>query len=80
MSGEKAKPQTYTLPNSRVLQVTLQELTADKRYRVAAAINQPNGKDFLRLLEVTAAPNETFFVAGQSYQNGILVIGMRLVP
>lgn len=77
---EKGKPQTYTLPNNRVLQVTLQELTADKRYKVAAAINQPNGKDFLRLLEVTAAPNETFFVAGQSYQNGILVIGMRIVP
>lgn len=77
---DKGKPQTHTLPNSRILQVTLQEVTADNRYKVAAAINQPNGKDFLRLLEVTAAPNETFFVAGQSYQNGILVIGMRMVP
>lgn len=77
---EKGKPKTHTLPNNRVLQVTYQDLTADKRYKVAAAINQPNGKDFLRLLEVTAAPNETFFVAGQSYQNGILVIGMRMVP
>jgi hypothetical protein len=77
---EKGKAQTHTLPNNRVLQVTLSDITNDKRYKVAAAINQPNGKDFLRLLEVTAAPNETFFVAGQSYQNGILVIGMRIVP
>lgn len=77
---EKSKPQTYALVNGRVLQVTLEDVTADKRYKVAAAINQPSGKDFLRLLEVTAAPNETFFVAGQSYQSGILVLGMRIVP
>lgn len=80
LSLEKGKPQPETLANGRVLQVTLNDITQDKRYRVAAHINQPNGKEFLRLLEVTAAPNETFFVAGQSYQNGILVIGITIKP
>lgn len=77
---EKGKPQTETLVNGRVLQVTWNELTQDKRYKIAAHINQPNGKEFLRLLEVNAAANETFFVAGQSYQGGILVIGITIKP
>jgi len=74
----KGTPVTYTLANGRVLQVTLQDVTADHRYKVAAAINQPGGSAYLKLLEVTAAPNETFFVAGQQYQGGVLIIGFTL--
>lgn len=79
---EKSKPISYTMVNKRVLQVTLEEITADNRYKVAAAINQPGGTGdaFLKLLEVTAAPNETFFVAGQTYEGGILVIGITIKP
>jgi hypothetical protein len=77
---EKGKLQTTTLVNKRVLQVTLVDTTPDKRYRVAAAINQPGGSAFLKLLEVTAGPNEPFFVAGQSHEGGILVIGITLKP
>jgi len=83
---EKNKPQTYTLVNQRVLQVSLQDIVTDNakppvtRYKVATAINQPSGKDFLKLLEVTASPNETFFVAGQSHAGGILVIGITIKP
>lgn len=74
----KGAPVTYTLVNGRVLQVTLQDVTPDHRYKVAAAINQPGGTAYLKLLEVTAAPNETFFVAGQQYQGGVLIIGFTL--
>jgi hypothetical protein len=74
----RSAPVSQTLVNKRVLQVTLHDITADKRYKVAAAINQPNGEAFLKLLEVTAAPNDTFFVAGQSFDGGILVIGITL--
>jgi len=85
---EKGKGQPYTLVTGRVLQVTLQDVIADAadakppvtRYKVAAVINQPNGKDFLKLLEVTTGLNETFFVAGQSYDRGILVIGITIKP
>jgi hypothetical protein len=77
---EKGKPITYVMPNKRVLQVTLQDVTSDGRFKIAAAINDPNGGAFLKLLEVTAAANETFFVAGQSYNGGILVIGFTVRP
>ncbi len=74
----KGTPATYTLVNGRVLQVSLLDVTPDHRFKVAAAINQPGGGAYLKLLEVTAAPNETFFVAGQQYQGGVLIIGFTL--
>jgi hypothetical protein len=77
---EKGKSAEYPIVNGRVLQVTLVEVTPEKRYRISAAISQPGGPAFLKLLEVTAAPNEPFFVAGQSYQDGILVLGITLKP
>ena len=77
---EKGKPVTYAMPNKRVLQVTLQDVMPDGRFKIAAAINDPSGGAFLKLLEVTAAANETFFVAGQSYDGGILVLGFTVHP
>jgi hypothetical protein len=71
-------PMTYTLPNGRVLQVTLQGVTAGPRFKIAAAINQPGGTTYLKLLEVTAPLNQTFFVAGQVYQGGMLIIGFTV--
>ena len=77
----KGKPTVpYTLVNGRVLQITVIDQLADKRYQVGAEINQPGGASFLKLLEVKAAANEPFFVAGQSYNGGILVIGITVRP
>jgi hypothetical protein len=70
----------FTLPNSRVLQVTFVNQTQDKRFHIRVAINQPGGNAYLKLLEVTAGPNETFFVAGQPYKDGVLVLGITLRP
>ena len=79
---EPGKSATYPLVNSRILQVTYMEETADKRHLVSAAINQPggSGKAFLKLLEVKAASNETFFVAGQVYKGGSLVLAITMRP
>jgi hypothetical protein len=78
---EAATPASTALPNGRTLQVSLRDvLAAQKRFRVAASINQPGGSTFLPLVEVTIPPGEPFFVAGQAYQGGILVVGIRLVP
>ncbi len=77
---EKGKSATYNLVNGRVLQVTFIEPTDDKRFHVAASINQPGGSAFLKLLEVKAAPNETFFVGGQAYKGGSLVLGITMRP
>jgi hypothetical protein len=73
-------PGTYSLPNGRVLQVTFLDATVDKRFHIKTAINQPGGTAYLKLLEVTAAPNETFFVGGQSYQGGSIVLGITMRP
>ncbi len=70
----------FTLPNTRVLQVTFVNQTPDKRFHIQVAINQPGGNAYLKLLEVTAGPNETFFVAGQPYKDGVLVLGITLRP
>jgi hypothetical protein len=75
---EKDRPSAYKIANGRTLQVTLLEVTDDKRYRVRAEINQPQGEAFLKLLEVTASPNEPLFVGGQAYQGGTLVLAMTM--
>jgi hypothetical protein len=77
---EPGKAASYKLVNDRVLQVTYIEQTADRRHHVSAAINQPGGKAFLKLLEVKAAPNETFFVGGQSFRGGSLVLAITMRP
>lgn len=75
---QKGAPMTYTLPNGRLLQITLEDVAAGPRFKIAAAINQPGGNVYLKLLEVTAPPNQTFFVAGQQYQGGVMIIGFTL--
>jgi hypothetical protein len=77
---EKAKPATHGLITGRTVQVTLLDVTADHRFHIGAAINQPGGQAFLKLLEVNASANEPFFVAGQSYQGGTLVLGITIRP
>ena len=66
------------LPNGRWLRITLLERRKDGRWKVQVSINRPNQKDYLRTLEVIASPGEPFFVAGQKYQGGTLVIGVRI--
>ncbi|MCC6644027.1 MAG: hypothetical protein IT374_00440 [Polyangiaceae bacterium] len=69
------------LPDGRTLRVTykgLAESKGDARYKVAATISDPKGKDFLPLLEVAAKLDEPFFVAGQSYDKGILVLAIKM--
>lgn len=66
------------LPNNRRMSITLREKMPDGRSKVQVSIKRPNEKDYLPLLEVIASPNEPFFVAGQKYQKGTLVIGVRI--
>ena len=78
-----AKPAASELPNGRVLQVTLVEPAAPAaapRFHVRAEIEDPGKKAFLKLLEVTASPNEPFFVGGQSYEGGTLFLELVVRP
>ena len=77
---EKGKASTTTLPNDRTFQVTLNDVTSDKRYKVATAISQPDGKSFLKLADITAEANKRFTVGGWAYQKGAIVLLIRIVP
>ena len=72
-------PTGAVLPNNRVLQITLRDVVQSGRYRIATSISQPGGTAFLPLLEVTTPAGEPFFVAGQSYLGGMLVIGIKVI-
>jgi hypothetical protein len=69
-----------SLPNGRRLKLTLLRVMPDGRYKVRAAINRPNKADYLPLLQVVASAGDPFFVAGQSYQGGTLVVGVTVDP
>lgn len=72
------QPVTVALPNGRRLQLVLQQVMPDGRFRVRVSINRPNQNDYLPLLQVVASPGDPFFVAGQSHAGGTLVIGIRI--
>jgi hypothetical protein len=71
-------PSELTLPNGRKLQLTVERVMPDGRFRVKVSINRPNQSDYLPLLQVVASPGDPFFVAGQSHQGGTLVVGVRI--
>ena len=73
--GETAT--TVALPNGRSLQLKLLEKMPDGRHKVQVSINRAGKQDYLPLLTVIAS-GEPFFVAGQSFEGGTLVIGVRV--
>lgn len=72
------QPKEIALPNGRKLRLAVEQVMPDGRYRVKVSINRPNQNDYLPLLQVVASPGDPFFVAGQSFQGGTLVIGVRI--
>jgi len=82
----KGKSATIKLPTGRDLMVSWKDVIQPQkkgepqRYVMTASIQKPGGNTFLPLLEVNAKAGETFFVAGQNYQGGNLVIGIKVNP
>jgi hypothetical protein len=72
------QPHEIPLPNGRQIRIVLRDVTPDGRYRLQVSINRPGQRDYLPELNVVASPGDPFFVAGQSFQAGTLVIGFRL--
>lgn len=85
-TSSKTKQITYKLPTGRDLQVSLKDVIEPKkqgeakRFVMSASIQKSDGNTFLPLLEVNAKAGETFFVAGQNYKGGVLVIGIKVNP
>ena len=74
------KDALVSLPNGRRVKLTLLRVMPDGRYKVKAAINRPDKSDYLPLLQVVASAGDPFFVAGQTYQGGTLVVGVTVDP
>jgi len=74
------KDALVSLPNGRRMKLTLLRVMPDGRYKVKAAINRPKKSDYLPLLQVVASAGDPFFVAGQTYQGGTLVVGVTVDP
>jgi hypothetical protein len=77
---EKGKPASYAMATGRTLRVTWSDMTKDGRYAIAAEIDRPGKSEYLKLLEVVAAPGEPFFVGGQSHQGGTLILAITIRP
>ncbi len=74
----QGQAEEISLPNGRRMRVVLRGLTPDGRFRLQVSINRPGQQDYLPELSVVASPGDPFFIAGQSYRDGTLVIGFRL--
>jgi hypothetical protein len=77
-SLEAGRPIAYDLVNGRTLHVALDGVThsdgGDSRFQLETQIGQAGKDAFLKGLQVTASPNQPFFVGGQSYQGGTLFL------
>ena len=74
------QPSTTALPNGRVFHL-VHTAKVDNRYKVTASINPADGgPGYVKLADITAEPNKPFNVGGFSYQGGVLVLTVRIVP
>ena len=69
-----------SLPNGRRLKLALLQVMPDGRYKMKVSINRPDKSDYLPLLQVVASAGDPFFVAGQTYKGGTLVVGVTVDP
>lgn len=66
------------LPNGRNLQIVLVRVMPNGRLQVRVSINRPEKNDYLQGVTVETSAGIPFFIAGQAYQGGTLVIGVRV--
>ena len=74
-----AKDKATNVPLPDQGKLSLKRLDVPARYKLGVNILKGSGDPFLANLEVTGDLNEIFFVAGQVYQGGILVIAIRFL-
>jgi hypothetical protein len=76
----KGKPAAVQLPDGRELKVLLEDVEAKSgkpaRFTVKATIKKPGSEE--STVQFKAKPGVMFFVAGQRYEGGILVLGLKL--
>ena len=73
-----SRPAIVPLPNGRNLQIVLVRVMPNGRLQVHVSINRPDKNDYLQGVTVETSAGVPFFIAGQAYQGGTLVIGVRV--
>jgi hypothetical protein len=74
----KGKPMaTYALPNGKTLEIALLDALSGGRFQIGTSISQGVSPD---LIKYNAPAGEPVFIAGQGYKDGILVVGITLLP
>jgi hypothetical protein len=83
---EKDRPIATSLVNGRRVLIGLiarEDVAApagERRYQLQVQIAEPGKKAFLPGLQVTAGANQPFFVGGQSYEGGTLLLELVVRP
>ncbi len=72
------RPAAVELPNGRRVQITFMQRLPNGRLQVRVSINRPDQNDYLQGVTVETSPGVPFFIAGQAFQGGTLVIGVRV--
>lgn len=84
LSLARGQPTTFKLPNGRDLMITWKDEVVvkgePKKYVISTSIQKGDGHSFLPLLEVNVKAGDIFFVAGQKYDGGVLVFGIKILP
>lgn len=79
----KGEAKEHKLPDGGKLKVTFKELLKSKKkddpakYSLATSIEKSDGKEFANIA-VSALQGNYFFIAGQKYKGGVLVIGIKV--
>lgn len=80
----KGEAKDLGLPDKSTLSLTFKDTAKGKkdsdplRYLLNAAIKRADGSDFLAGLGTSMLKGKFFFIAGQKYEKGILVIGIKI--
>ncbi|MBX3192469.1 MAG: hypothetical protein KF819_36095 [Labilithrix sp.] len=74
-------PSTMPLANGRTFQLVYNGKTGDTppRYKLSASINKVGGPGFQPLADVAAEHGKKFHVGGFAYQNGALILAIRVL-
>jgi len=80
----KGEAKELVLPDRGKLSLTFKDTAKGKkaedalRYLLDASIKKADGSDFLAGMGATALKGKYFFIAGQKYDGGVLVVGIKI--
>jgi hypothetical protein len=81
LSLSQGTPSTMALANGRTFQIVYNGKTGDTppRFKLSASINKVGGPGFQPLADVAAEQGKKFHVGGFAYQNGALILAIRVL-